>query len=104
LKFPLAAHEKERVVRKPEIKQSIIDDFEKAYKSNCDQEKCRTKNRMVSVDSFFHPINKPPKEYYVPDNVMEKPNQIRIGEVHAPKQPLAGRLTEIGEQILLIGS
>ena len=36
LKFPLAAIEKDRVKVKPAIKQSIIDDFEKAYKNNCD--------------------------------------------------------------------
>lgn len=35
LKFPLAALEKEKVRMKPTIKQSIIDDFERAYKNNC---------------------------------------------------------------------
>lgn len=59
---------------------------------------------MVSVDSFFHPINDPPKEYTVPDHILEKPCKINIRNVSVPKQPLAGRLTEIGEQILLIGS
>ena len=39
LKFPLAANEKEKVRMKPTIKQSIIDDFDKAYILNCDQEK-----------------------------------------------------------------
>jgi hypothetical protein len=59
---------------------------------------------MVSVDSFFHPVNKPPKEYYVPDHILEKPGRINLSQVNGPKLPLAGRLTEIGEQILLIGS
>jgi hypothetical protein len=59
---------------------------------------------MVSVDSFFHPVNKPPKEYYVPDHILEKPGRINIREVNVSKQELAGRLTEIGKQILLIGS
>jgi hypothetical protein len=61
---------------------------------------------MVSVDSFFHPVNKPPKEYQVADYILEKPGRINLTQVNAsaPKQPLAGRLTEIGEQILLIGS
>ena len=91
---------------KPTIKQSIIDDFERAYAVNCDQDKQRNKNRNVSLDSFFHPVNKPPKEYYVADHILEKPGRIDLKEVKAtaPKQPLAGRLTEIGEQILLIGS
>lgn len=35
LKFPLAALEKEKLKLKPSIKQSIIDDFEKAYLENC---------------------------------------------------------------------
>jgi hypothetical protein len=58
------------------------------------------------VDNFFHPINKPPKEYYVPDHILEKPGRINLKEVNsnAPKTELAGRLTEIGKQILLIGS
>ena len=71
---------------------------------NCDQEKQRKKNRNVSIDSFFNENNKPPKEYYVPDYILEKPGKINIREVNAPKYPLAGRLTEIGEQILLLGS
>jgi len=36
LKFPLAAMEKEKEKPKPNIKQSIIDDFEKTYKHICD--------------------------------------------------------------------
>ena len=48
---------------KPIIKQSIIDDFEKAYQANCNQDKQRLKNRNVSFDSPFDPANKPPKEY-----------------------------------------
>jgi hypothetical protein len=39
---------------------------------------------MVSVDSFFHPKNKPPKEYYVPDYILEKPGRINPSEVDAP--------------------
>jgi hypothetical protein len=49
------------------------------------------------VDNFFHPINKPPKEYYVPDHILEKPGRINLKEVNAPKMELAGRLTEIGK-------
>jgi hypothetical protein len=35
LKFPLSAIEKEKVKLKPSVKQSIIDDFDKAYILNC---------------------------------------------------------------------
>ena len=53
--------------------------------------------RNVSNDSFFDPENKPPKEYVVADYILEKPNKINIKNVNAPKLPLAGRLTAIGE-------
>lgn len=92
---------------KPTIKQQIIDDFEKAYKANCNQEKQRMKNRNVSLDSPFDPLNKPPKEYLEDDpKFLEKPGKINLKQIktNTKTQPLAGRLTEIGEQILLIGS
>lgn len=36
LKFPFVSIDKEKPKMKPSIKQSIIDDFEKAYAFNCD--------------------------------------------------------------------
>jgi hypothetical protein len=39
LKFPLAAMEKEKEKMPPNIKQSIVDDFEKAYAHICDQDR-----------------------------------------------------------------
>lgn len=52
---------------------------------NCDQDKQRKKNRNVSIDSFFDATNKPPKEYYVPDYILEKPGKINPKDVKAPK-------------------
>ena len=48
IKFPLASAEK--VVKKeaPKIKQSVIDDFEKAYARITNMDKQRLKNRNVS--------------------------------------------------------
>lgn len=67
---------------KPIIKQSIIDDFEKAYLANCNQEKTRLKNRNVSFDSPFDPTNKPPREYLENDDkFLEKPGRINIRDV-----------------------
>ena len=60
--------------------------------------------RNVSPDSSFHPDNKPPIEYLVDDPILEKPNRLILNDVNTSKLPLAGRLTDIGEQILLIGS
>ena len=42
------------------VKQSVLDEFEKAYAMNCDQKLTRKKNRNVSYDSPFDPANKPP--------------------------------------------
>ena len=59
--------------------------------------------RNVSNDSFFNPNNKPPKEYLQNDpGYLEKPGTIDLNRVKAnsPVRPLAGRLTEIGENNL----
>ena len=82
LKFPLAALEKEKVRPKPSIKQSIIDDFERTYAHICDKDRQRKKNRNVSVDSFFDPNNKVPKEYLQVDpSFLDKPHRIDILKV-----------------------
>ena len=79
LKFPLANATKEKPKMKPSIKQSIIDDFEKTYAMNCDQDRQRKKNRNVSWDSVFNPANKPPIEHIAPDpKVLEKPCRINM--------------------------
>ena len=105
LKFPLTSLEKEKVKLQPTIKQSIIDDFNRAYALNCDKERQRKKNRNVSYDSPFDPDNKPPKEYLIDDpKFLDKPGRLDLKHMANSKLPLAGRLTEIGEQILLIGS
>ena len=36
LKFPLASIVKEKEKMKPVIKQSILDEFDKVYRENCD--------------------------------------------------------------------
>jgi len=50
-------------------------------------------------------MNKPPREYLINDSkFLDKPGRINVQKMEENKQPLAGLLTEIGEQILLIGS
>lgn len=61
LKYPLTSVQQEKPKLKPTIKQSIIDDFERAYADGCDQKKIKLKNRNVSKDSPFDPMNKPPR-------------------------------------------
>lgn len=59
----------------------------------------------MSVDSFFDPLNKPPKEYTQDDpNFLDKPCRINILNYKKEDKPLAGKLTQIGQQILMIGS
>lgn len=96
LKFPLSALEKEKVREKPTIKQSILDDFEKVYALNCDQERQRKRMRNVSMDSPFEPRNKPPDQHLRPDNILEKPTRLNVQSMEKNQKPLAGRLTEIG--------
>lgn len=81
LKFPLAAVQQDKPKMKPTIKQSIIDQFEKAYKNNCNQDKNRLKNRNVSHDSPFDPVNKPPRQYLEDDIILEKPGKLNLKEV-----------------------
>lgn len=97
LKFPFVTQDKEKPKLKPQIKQSIIDDFEKAYTQNCDQQRQRKKNRNVSPDSQFDPLNLPPKQHLMDDHtILDKPHRIDITQIGENKMPLAGRLTEIG--------
>lgn len=66
---------------KPTIKPSVIEKFEKAYANNCDQNKQRTKNRNVSHDSPFDPVNKPPRQYIEDDVILEKPGKLNLKDV-----------------------
>ena len=81
----------------PTIKQSIIDDFERAYILNCDSVKQNFKMRNVSYDSPFDPTNKPPRQYIEDDKtLLDKPGRLNLREVTGSGLPLAGKLTEIG--------
>ena len=60
--------------------------------------------RNVSLDSPFDPKNKPPAQHLQPDFILEKPTRLNVQSMERNHKPLAGRLTEIGQQILKIGS
>lgn len=105
MKFPLASIEREKVRIKPSIKQSIIDDFEKAYAANCDQLKASKKMRAVSTDNPFDPNNVPPREYLQDDvNFLEKPGTFNLKKADSLKYKYCGKLSKIGDEILKIGS
>jgi hypothetical protein len=52
----------------------------------------RDKNRMVSHDSSFHPLNKPPQQYLDYDKILEKPCKIDLKGIDTKGIPLAGKL------------
>ena len=60
--------------------------------------------RNVSMDSPFEPRNLPPVGHLKPDAIMDKPCRINMLSVPKNTKPLAGRLTEIGKQILEKGT
>ena len=64
LKFALASAEDTKPKKSAhlDIKQKVIDDFERAYAENCDQNMARNRHRNVSKDNYFHPDNDPPED------------------------------------------
>ena len=60
--------------------------------------------RNVSFDSPFDPLNKPPAQHLKSDIILEKPTRLNVQSLERNTKPLAGRLTEIGQWILKIGS
>lgn len=56
------------------------------------------------MDSPFEPRNLPPAGHLRPDSILEKPCKINMLKVPPNTKPLAGRLTEIGKQILEKGT
>ena len=82
------------------VEQGVIDDFNKKYAENCNQEKMRFKHRNVSGDSPFDPVNKPPNQYVQPENILEKPGKIDLAKIDVSKVPLAGKLGTMGQAII----
>jgi len=58
------------------VDQKTLDDFEKAYVENCDQDKMRYKHRHVGPNSPFHPKNIPPDQYRIPEKITASPTKI----------------------------
>ena len=64
----------------------------------------RIKNRNVSYDSPFDPKNVPPNQYIQPEKILEKPCKLDLTGIDSSKVPLAGRLGQLGKEILKAGS
>jgi hypothetical protein len=62
------------------------------YKELFNQKHMRDKNRMVSYDSSFHPLNKPPQQYLDYEKILEKPCKIDLKGIDTKGIPLAGKL------------
>lgn len=82
------------------VEQGVIDDFNKKYAENCNQDKMRLKHRNVSGDSPFDPANKPPNQYVQPENILDKPGKIDLKKIDVSKVPLAGKLGTMGQAII----
>lgn len=96
-------HEKHK--EKITIKDGHVEEFNKIYQAMCNPIYQRKKNRNVSKDSPFDKLNIPPREYLEHDyEIAKSPNKINAQEMDASKIPLAGRITQIGQKILDLGS
>lgn len=60
--------------------------------------------RNVSKDSPFDPLNKPPRQYLEDDFILEKPGKLNLKDVRVGARPLAGKMSDIGEEIIRLGS
>ena len=96
---------KKKQKEKLTVKQEILDEFERRFSENCNQILMRKKHKSVSPDSPFDKNNLPPRCYLVDDkNIKEKPNKIELKDYDVSQMPLAGRLSEVGQKILTLGS
>jgi hypothetical protein len=91
---------KKKRLNKVIVEQKVLDEFEKAYAKNCNQEQVRLKHRNVCFDSPFDPRNKPPDQYVKPEVILEKPGKIDLTKIDTSKIPLAGKLGILGQKIL----
>ena len=62
----------------------------------------RNRHRNVSKDNYFHPDNDPPEDRRRQGNtrILEKPGRLDLKQLNTTKLPLAGKMSNIGEQIL----
>ncbi|CDW78627.1 UNKNOWN [Stylonychia lemnae] len=105
LKFPIKTMLKEKSKEKLQIKEGVIEEFEKKYSAMCNQQYQIKKNRDVSPSSPFDKDNIPPLQYLQMDyKIPNSPNKQKPQDIDISKVPLAGRLSELGEKILSLGS
>jgi hypothetical protein len=93
-----------KVKNKVSVNQSFLDDFDRMYRENCDNRKMAIKARGISVESSFHKSNVRPSEHLMPEKILEKPCHIKDLSIFIDKKPLAGKFSEIGEQIFTAGN
>eukprot|EP00347_Sterkiella_histriomuscorum_P014522 403360558 len=105
LKFPIRDMLQDKPKEKLQIKEGVIEEFEKKYSEMCNQQYQIKKNRDVSPTSPFDKMNVPPKQYLEADyKLSTNPNKHIPSNIDVSKVPLAGHLSELGEKILALGS
>ena len=82
------------------VPQQTIDDFNKAYAENCDQEAMRWKHRNVGPSNPFHPKNVPPEQYRVPEKVTASPNVMDHTGFDSNAIKFSGRMSPLGAKLL----
>mmetsp|Transcript_25030 Transcript_25030/g.31312 ORF Transcript_25030/g.31312 Transcript_25030/m.31312 type:complete len:140 (+) Transcript_25030:579-998(+) len=82
------------------VDQKTLDDFEKAYAENCDQDAMRYKHRNVGPSSPFHPKNVPPEQYRIPEKITGSPNKIDHRGFDANTIKYSGRVSSLGYKLL----
>ena len=100
LKITAEEAQKRKRSNKVTVEQSVLDEFEKAYAENCNQEKVRIKNRAVGPKNPFHPKNVPPDQYIIPEKILEKPCKLDHRGFDAKTIPYSGRLGNFGYKII----
>eukprot|EP00347_Sterkiella_histriomuscorum_P000580 403375300 len=105
LKFPIKEMLGDKPKEKISIREGHHEEFDRIYKEMCNPWYQRNKNSNVSGQSPFNKNNVPPKQYLEYDyEIAKSPTKLDPSEFDPKSVPLAGRVTEIGQRILDLGS
>lgn len=100
LKMFQEENRKARAKESISVKQSFLEEFDRKYRENCDNNFMSRKMRGVSNENPFQEHNKPPIEHLIPDYILEKPCKISPAALRIDDKPLAGKYSEIGRRVL----
>jgi hypothetical protein len=91
-----------KIKEKMNVKQSLLDEFDRVYAENCDQKLTRLRHRNVSHDSPFDPRNAPGLKYMEAlkadeAKVAKRPNQVNVNDfIGSTRKEASGKMTGLG--------